>query len=151
MIEFKFDSRDFERSLKKYPEDLTKELRRASKRSASVVEEYAKQNHRFTTRTGTLVKSIKAYGGVGVDVVSRKGFFGKVGDALFGKNKKANGYVNLVLHDEGQPLGTKYGKYVHQGHGSWGADRFIDNAVNKHVRMIHAAWNRAFDNANKRF
>jgi len=151
MIEFKFNARDFEKAMKDYPENLTRELRRASKRSASVVESTAKDQHRFTTRTGRLVKSIKGYGGVGLIQESRRGFVGRIADKLFGVKSHSSAYVNLDLHDEGQPLGTKYGKYVHEGHGSWGADRFISESVKKNINAIKSNWDKAINAANKRF
>lgn len=29
-----------------------------------------------------------------------------------------------------------YGKYVHEGHGTWGADRFIDDSVKRNEKNI---------------
>ena len=150
-MKFELDAKDFNRALKVYPENLTKELRRASKRSASVVESTAKDKHRFTTRTGKLVKSIKGYGGVGAIKESRSGFLGKIVDKIFDIRSDASAYVNLVLHDEGHPMGTQYGKYVHQGQRSWGADKFIDSSMKNNIATIKSNWARAINKANKDF
>ncbi len=148
-FEFKLNKRDFEQSLKRYPEDLVNELRKSSKRSASTVEQGAKQSHRFTTRTGRLVKSIKGYGGVTASVPS-KGFLGRLKELLRG-GKKVNAFVELVLHDEGHPLGTEYGKYVHEGQRSWSPDKFIESSMDRNKRKILEGWNKAISIANRKF
>ena len=154
-VEFKFDGSDFEKALKEYPKDLVTQLRKGSKKSASTVEHSAKQNHRFTTRTGRLVKSIKGYGGVGyesgrVDRVK----MGRISDhRLIGSSKDsmASAYVELVLHDEGERLGTKYGKWIHGGFKGWSPDRFIDKGINNNKAQIMVNWELAIDKANRKF
>jgi len=148
-FEFKVNKRDFEQSLKRYPEDLVNELRKSSKRSASTVEQGAKQSHRFTTRTGRLVKSIKGYGGVTASAPSQ-GFLGRLKELLRG-GKKVNAFVELVLHDEGHPLGTEYGKYVHEGQRSWSPDKFIESSMDRNKRKILEGWNKAISIANRKF
>jgi hypothetical protein len=148
-ISFKMNARDFKKAIKEYPEDLVKELRKASKRSASIVEDEAKQNHRYTTRLGNLRDSVKGYGGVTASVL-KEGIFKRLKELLkFGMGAKA--YVELVLHDEGHPLGTEYGKYIHEGFKSWGADKFIDKSMAKHQMTIIRNWREAIDKANRKF
>ena len=118
-------SGDLGKALKEYPDKLVKNLHRGSKRSASLVEDYAKLNHRYTDRTGRLTKSI------------------------LGTAKPLE--VVLTLLDDGQPLGTKYGKYVHSGQGSWGSDKFIEKSIERNEKKIFANWQRAIDETNKDF
>jgi hypothetical protein len=127
-----FNVSDFLDATKKLDKAMTKELRLANKRSASDVESYAKANHRFTTRTGRLVKSI-----VGFSSIAQYGFGAEVGVRAF--------------DDSGNILGTDYGIYVHEGHGSWGADKFIDKALAKNLRKIQERWKKAIDVASKDF
>ena len=148
-ISFKMNARDFNKAIKEYPDDLVKELRKASKRSASIVEDEAKQNHRYTTRLGNLRDSVKGYGGVTASVL-KEGIFKRLKELFkFGKGAKA--YVELVLHDEGHPLGTEYGKWIHEGFKSWSPDRFIDKSMNKHQMTIIRNWSEAIDKANRKF
>ena len=100
-IEFKFDGSDFEKAVKEYPKDLVTQLRKGSKKSASLVQDYARQNHRFETRSGKLVKSIRGYG-----------------SARLGRGEDI-AMVRLVLHGEDTTLGTEYGKYIHEGFKHW--------------------------------
>ena len=148
-ISFKMNARDFKKAMKEYPEDLVKELRKSSKKSASTVERGAKQSHRFTTRTGRLVKSIKGYGGVTASVPA-EGFLGRLKE-FFKGGRKVNAFVELVLHDEGHPLGTEYGKYVHEGQRSWSPDKFIEKSMSKNKRKILEGWSKAIDKANRKF
>ena len=127
-----FNVSDFLDSTKKLDKTMTKELRLASKKSASDVESYAKANHRFTTRSGDLVKSI-----IGFSNISKSGFGAEVGVRAF--------------DDSGNILGTDYGIYVHEGHGSWGADKFIEKALDKNIKKIYARWQKAIDVASKGF
>jgi hypothetical protein len=153
-IEFKVDSDAFKRSLEQYPKKLVTELRRASKRSASVVEASAKSTHRFTSRKGDLVKSIKGYGGVGYtsgEGESLGQIRGKKVAVLDSRDSLASAYVELILHDEGHRLGTKYGKYVHGGFGSWAEDKFIEKAMNSHKAQIQANWDIAISKVNRSF
>ena len=124
-FKMEFNVGDFEQSFKSYPKNLVKHLTRASKTSAFKVEDQARQNHRFTTRTGRLVKSI-----IGLGTAFE---------------------VKLTLENEGANFGTEYGKYVHGGHGSWGADRFIFKAMESNEKHILDRWQKAIDRANKEF
>lgn len=143
MLEIKITSNTLDQALKKLPFELERELQRASKREAVKVEEVAKSKHRFTTRTGKLVKSIKGYGGA--EVTQSKGFLG------FGKKSRLDTEVRVVLHDEGHPLGTEYGKYVHNGQRSWMPDRFVTDAIERRKNSIMSAWQNAIDKVAKGF
>ena len=140
MISFEFQS-DLGKSLKKFPEELQKELARASKREAVNVESIAKKEHRFKPgRTGRLVKSIKGYGGAELSKVGR----------IF-KKDSIETEVRVVLHDEGHPMGTEYGKYVHNGQRSWAPDPFIQNAIKSNMNRIYSAWEKAINKVAKGF
>ena len=119
------DFKEFEKAIRDYPKNLVKNLHRASKQSSARVEDYARQNHRFTTRTGNLVKSILG------------------GASPF--------EVSLTLHDEGSNFGTEYGKYVHSGHGSWQPDRFIFKSIEKNKNLVLKNWQIAIDKTNEEF
>ena len=151
-FDFNFNVADLIESTKKLDKRLKKELKLATKSSASEVESYAKNNHRFTTRNGDLVKSISSQA-----VVDRKGFTAMVqlklnvlgreeGDEALRFFKEAH---NLLSVDEASA--TAYGEAVHQGHGSWGADRFIPKAMAKNLRKIQERWKKAIDVASKDF
>lgn len=127
-LEFRIRTDDIEKAFKDYPKDLVKNLRLASKRSAGLVEDYARQNHRYKDRKGDLTKSI-------------------IGFSEFNE-------VKLVLGDKGNAygtFGTNYGKWVHNGHGSWGADKFIFRSMKKNKEKIFKNWQRAIDETNKGF
>ena len=124
-LEFRIRTDDIEKALRDYPKDLLKNLRLASKRSAGLVEDYARQNHRYKDRIGNLTKSI-------------------IGYSQFNE-------VKLVLTDVGNDFGTEYGKYIHEGFYSWGADKFIPKSIRKNKDKIFKNWQRAIDETNKGF
>lgn len=82
-----------------------------------LVQQRARTTHRFKTRTGKLVGSILQ------DV------------------KKTTKGPEARLFQNGRK--ARYGKFVHNGHGSWAADRFIDNAMKYHTKTIR----KEFENA----
>lgn len=143
MLEVKIVSNSLESALKKLPEQLERELSLASRRSAISIEKGAKMKHRFTTRTGRLVKSVKGYGGA--EVRQTGGFLG------FFKKNSLSTEVRIVLHDEGHPLGTEYGKYVHNGQRSWKPDRFIEEAIERNKQRVQEAWQRAIEKVARGF
>jgi len=138
VLELQITSNNLAKALKELPQQLERELRLASKRVAVKVEKEAKSKHRFTTRTGRLVKSIKGYGSASVS------------DSSITK-KKLDTEVRIVLHNEGHPLGTDYGKYVHEGHGSWSPDRFVFDAIERNKKRIINAWDEAIEKVAKGF
>ena len=81
------------------------------------VQRTAQQRHRFTRRTGKLERSIRT------------------------ETTKDGGTVYL---DEGI---ANYGKYVHQGFGSWSADKFLDVAAEGNMRLLDSDVGRAVDKA----
>ena len=83
-----------------------------------VIEQYAKDNHRYQNRTGNLETETKIET-VGIDI---------------------EGYIGP---------GAEYGKYVHEGHGTWQPDRFIEEAIDNNMNIIDDALNRAIDDTFK--
>jgi hypothetical protein len=84
---------------------------------------YARNNHRYQSRSGNLINSTR-----------------------FSVNKTIS-RVRLYI-SEGQ---AEYGKYVHEGHGTWSADRFIDDAIIKNKQFIDDEMNEAVRKATIEF
>lgn len=72
------------------------------------IAKYAQNNHRYTVRTGNLKNSTRYW-------VNRA-------------RQRLRIYIS-----EGQ---ADYGKYVHEGHGTWAPDQFIDGAIAKNKKYI---------------
>lgn len=79
----------------------------------------ATAHHRFTSRSGNLERSIQS---------GAKEAAGDVVGEVFLRDQVAD-----------------YGKYVHQGHGSWKPDKFIESAFARSEAKIDAAITRAID------
>lgn len=82
------------------PDYATDAIQRILTRGINRMEDYAKSNHRFTSRTGTLVSSIRS------DIYNLSGRI----------------YIDDFL--------CSYGKFVHNGQRSWSPDQFIYDAYN---------------------
>lgn len=83
--------------------------------------EYAKKNHRYNHRTGNLKRSTR-----------------------FWVNKSIS-RVRLYISEQQ----AHYGKYVHEGHGTWKPDRFIDNAIKRNKDYIDREVAEAMRDATK--
>ena len=130
-LEFKLNMKGFEDAIKKHPEKLYKELSIATKRVGSEMELEAKKNHpKWTTRTGRLVKSIKYF---------------------FNASKGKGVDLTLSLLDESHNLGTKYGKYQHDGTKHLQGDGWVKRAFKNNVNKLKSEWQSAIDKANKDF
>ena len=130
-LEFKLNMKGFEDAIKKHPEKLYKELRIATKRVGSEMELEARNNHpKWTTRTGRLVKSIKYF---------------------FNASKGKGVNLTLSLLDENHNLGTKYGKYQHDGTKHLQGDAWVKRAFKNNVNKLKSEWQSAIDKANKEF
>ena len=113
----------FEKAFNAAPEETTKQVRLALKSSMSKVLEDAKSTHRFTTRSGSLVKSMF------MEVkFNEKSILGRV-----------------VLPDAGSKLGVEYGKYIHDGFDKWSADPFLEKAFDKNKTKINERLNKAIE------
>lgn len=137
-LEFKIKLEEFNRSVAKYPDNVYKHLRVANKRVGSEMEQEARSNHpTWTTRTGNLKDSIK----------------------YFYRSSKGKGVeLSLKLLDEGShPLGTKYGKWQHDGTTSEDGkvklkgDPWVKRAFAKNVKNLVQEWQEAINKANKEF
>lgn len=82
------------------PDYATDAMQRILTRGIHEMEDYAKSNHRFTSRTGNLISAIRS------DIYNLSGRL----------------YIDDFL--------CSYGKYVHNGQRSWAPDQFIYDAYN---------------------
>ena len=76
---------------------------------------YARNNHRYNHRTGNLLNATR-----------------------YQVNKNTS-TVRLYISEHQ----ADYGKYVHEGHGTWNADRFIDDAIANNKEFIDDEMNKA--------
>lgn len=81
--------------------------------------QYAQKHHRYKHRTGNLKNATRFW------------------------VNKAKARVRLYISEEQ----ADYGKYVHEGHGTWKEDRFIDNAILKNQDYINSEMNEAIAEA----
>ena len=120
MMEINFDLNPFLGAFQGVPDAVRRELRKTIKQETTEVMKLSRNVHRHKRKTGSLNNSIKETfeddkltGVVGFDP----------GVSVVGKpDKKVN-----------------YGKYVHEGHGSWAPDQFLYEALAKREPMIISA------------
>lgn len=86
--------------------DVIKGVNNITPTIANIIEDEAKSNHRYKSRTGNLTSATKA--------VSTK-------DAV-------RAYIDDTK--------AKYGKYIHDGKGRWSPDPFLDKAVANNLDRI---------------
>ena len=115
-----YDDKGFQKAIKKVPDLLTKELDNELRTSMSKVRADARRNHRFKYISGSLERSTK------LEVKKRVGVV----------------YLEKGIAD--------YGKYVHDGHGSWLPDTFVFNAFKKHKNEIINGMNKVVKNVLKK-
>jgi hypothetical protein len=104
------------------PMEVAKTIRVEMKKQLQEVQNEARLNHRFITRTGMLERSIDK-------TVDESGLIGIV-------------YLNLAL--------APYARRIHQGWGTWNADQFLYIAFSKKIEQIKEALDRAVDRAFKK-
>ncbi len=91
-----------------------------------------KQEHRYTLRSGSLNRD------VGYKIFTRKGATFKAITLKFG------------LGFDPTNAARKYGKSVHEGHGTWKPDQFIYKAVKKNKLFINKTINDAIKKVTKK-
>lgn len=106
MINADVDLSDLERFFSALPDNLQHEVSQVMREQMEQTEEYARNNHRFESRTGTLES------------------------AIVGTSDNLDG--SLFIDDNQAP----YGKYVHDGQRSWAPDPFITEAVDARIDEI---------------
>lgn len=106
----------------KFPKQFSKEVRTEMKHQMVGVQKEARAHHRFTTRGGFAERSISTK-------VSRSGFSGE------------------VFLDKGIAI---YGPSLHEGHGSWKPDRFLDAALERRQNEIRDGLDLAVNRAIKK-
>jgi len=102
------------------PGSVARELRKTMKQEGVEIQTLARHVHRHNTRSGSLNESIQ-------ERFDNESFTETVG---FNPN-------TAVVNDP-KRVGKKvdYGKYVHEGHGSWAPDKFLYEALEKREALI---------------
>jgi len=128
MIEFKFKKSDMDSLLKALDssnakKDIAKILRDGINKALSYVRKRIAKNHRYQDRTGNLTRSVHFY-------TDRSGLFGKIGLSGFTNDR----ILDSKFTAKSSKSGFKYGRKIHQGHGTWQPDQFVfynfDNSKN---------------------
>jgi hypothetical protein len=117
MINASVDLGDLERFFDALPANMQNEVSQVMREQMEQTEEYARNNHRFETQTGTLESAISS-----------------VTDEISGE---------LFVDENVAP----YGKYVHDGQRSWAPDQFITQAVEARLDEIVEAVDNAIQDA----
>jgi len=97
------------------PKEIEIEILIEMKEQLTQIQRLARINHRHITRTTMLNQSIQTE------------IHGQTGEVGF------------------DPSIADYGKYVHEGHGTWAPDRFIDQAVEQREPEIISGFERAIN------
>ena len=114
-IKFEIDGAKVLAALERAPNAFKKQTRLAFKKQMTKIQRDAKLNHRFQTHSAKLEKSIRTE-------VDPDGAWGRV-------------YLEEGI--------APYGKWVHDGHGSWKPDKFINQAFRKNKANLILALQRA--------
>jgi hypothetical protein len=115
MISVKIDSEPFLTYLSQVPDKVKDSVKDALKDITKDIQDYARSHHRFKRQTGALQDSVQTYVG------------------------EMTGEVFL------DPSIADYGIYVHEGHGSWDPDRFLDEAIDSKENEIIEKLNQAVE------
>jgi len=112
-------------NIKNIGEDLQKNLDRhmklARKHIATLITKTARNEHRYNHRTGELRNATKSR-----------------------SIKNATSLIVKTYIDEGI---APYGKYIHNGTGTWSADPFINDAIKKNWNRINEIISKHIDEA----
>lgn len=104
---------------------LNEELVKVSKEIGSRLVKDAKIKHRYQTRSGTLDSAIKQKGDV---------------------TEELQVYIDGLVAD--------YGKYIYYGHGTWKADKFLEEVLDDDaewvIDKIKDAINKAIEKFNRK-
>lgn len=121
MIELEIDTTDFTQAFKKFDRLEPQLANKALEKGLELVEEEARSRHRYTRRSGTLARSVQSMASAG---------------------------IGKVYLDRGM---AAYGPSIHEGFGTWTADRFLYEAVDRKddevYRLIERAINEAITKA----
>lgn len=119
MVKVDVDTRDLERTLKEIPPAVQRSTQQEIKDQLLAVQQQARSRHRYTTRTGRLNQSVQTQ-------LDQSGMSGEA-------------YLESDIAD--------YGIYIVEGHGSWEADNFLDEAVFAKQMEIESNITRAIESA----
>jgi hypothetical protein len=121
-LRIKVDTRAVLKSFLKFPNEVSREVRTEMKTQMVGVQREARSHHRFVTRSGQAERSISTD-------VSHSGFSGRV-------------FLDTGI--------AAYGPALHEGHGSWRPDRFLNAAMEKRKAMILKGLRGAVERAIKK-
>lgn len=111
MISVKIDTSDIKQKFSDLPSALLDSIRIEMKNQITKVQETARKNHRYQTHTRKLEESVQTR-------ILKDGLIGQI-------------YLENSIAD--------YGVYVHEGHGTWDPDRFLDEAIERQETEINEA------------
>ena len=129
MIEITIDTHGLLDGLAKIPVELKKALRAEMKDQLQNVQRTARKEHRHSHKWGAIYRQVR-----GQDVLTRQYKILR----SYKLTGKLNESVTVAIDPSGMigEVGLDlqkayYGPYVHEGHGSWKPDRFLDAALLK--------------------
>ena len=131
MISIDIDTHKIEAQFQALPVDLMAGIRQEMKQQVTNVQSEARKTHRYMSTSG-LRPSGRYYRTTGH---LEKSVQTKVND---------EGTVGEVYLDSGI---ADYGIYVHEGHGTWAPDRFLDEALMKNESQIRISLEDAIKGA----
>lgn len=97
---------DIDRQLRSDQEAIERAIKGAQSEVGRLISDYAKTHHRYTRRTGRLARATQYRTSRDITEV----------------------FINQAM--------AKYGSRIHEGSKGWGADPFIDEAVNANKHKI---------------
>jgi hypothetical protein len=115
----------------KLPANIKREVRKAMGEQITKVRDMGRRNHRYMSTSGyrPTGRYYKNTGKLEQSTMSHVNADGDVAEA----------YLESGI--------ASYGKYVHEGHGSWGPDKFLDKAIEAQEPFIRVAIEQAVKRA----
>jgi hypothetical protein len=120
MVNITVDANDVIGGMEELPDDLHQALNTSLGISLSRMQTYAQFTHRYKTRTGRLSSAISS---------------------------EVKDLMGELFIDENKAY---YGKYVHEGHGTWAPDQFIYGSAEANTENLMSSLNQALDSAIKK-
>ena len=117
MIELEIDVDDFVAAFKKFDRIEPALANKALENGLELIEDEARSRHRYTRRSGRLASSVRSMASAG---------------------------IGKVYLDRGM---AAYGPFIHEGFGSWAADQFVYEAVDRRQDEVYRLIERAINEA----
>jgi hypothetical protein len=120
MVSININTHEIEAKFAELPQALMAGIRQEMKQQVTEVQSEARKNHRYMSTSG---------------VRPSGRYYRNTGNLEKSVQTKVNdeGTVGEVYLDSGI---ADYGIYVHEGHGSWAPDKFLDDALMKRETEI---------------